>query len=822
MKSSVLTPSAVPPRAAAAQRMAEGFLRLSARGLSELSRRSLWSLSGQELLAAQAYFKKEGRDPTWAEMETVAQYWSEHCRHKTFNSPIAYSDNGRTRRIKSLFAETVAKATRDLKKPWCLSTFKDNAGIVSFGKSGKWALALKAETHNHPCALEPYGGAATGLGGVVRDVLAAGLGAKPVLATDVFCFGRPDDRGPLPEGALPPLRGLLSAVAGVGDYGNRLGIPLAGGGLWFEDGYRLTPLVFAGCAGILPRWAAGKKALPGDLIVAAGGRTGKDGIHGATFSSAELNGSAHAALQIGHAINEKKLLDALLRARDEKLYRFVTDCGAGGFSCAVTELAQAAGGARVDMEKAPLKTGDLEPWEIWLSESQERMVLAVPPSSLRALEKVFAAASCETAVLGEITRGGRITVEHGGARVADLSLDFLENGLPLAERKAVWKTPKAAKAAKPSFKSGAGTRCADILARALAHPNVCSRESVVRRYDYEVQAGTVIKPLQGVKHDGPGDACVIWPRAAVGESEGFSGFALAHGLNPSYGKIDPYWMAMACVDEALRNLVCVGADISQTALLDNFCWGSPDNPEILGSLVRAALGCYDAAKGFEAPFVSGKDSLFNEAKGASGKNVAVPGTLLITAAAPVRDVRKSVTMDVKAPGNPLYLLGWTSADLAGSLCAEILGVEGAGLPRVEPAAALKGFRAVLAAMDKGLVLSAHDLSEGGLAVAAAEMAFSGEFGLRLDLDAIACKGVIYSPEFLLFSESPSRILLEVPADREAEFVRATKSAPALRCVGRTIANPVLKVKGLDGLSVMEEPISALKAGWQKTLSEALA
>ncbi|MDE1975945.1 MAG: phosphoribosylformylglycinamidine synthase subunit PurL [Elusimicrobia bacterium] len=822
MKNAVLTTPKAAPSAAAPQRTVQEFLDLSARGLAELSRKSVWSLSEAELLAAQAYFKKESREPTWTEMETVAQYWSEHCRHKTFNSPIAYSDGSRTRRIKSLFAETVAKATKELKKPWCLSTFKDNAGIVSFGKSGKWALALKAETHNHPCALEPYGGAATGLGGVVRDVLAAGLGAKPVLATDVFCFGRPDDRKPLPEGAVPPLRGLLSAVAGVGDYGNRLGIPLAAGGLYFDDGYRLTPLVFAGCAGILPRWAVGKAAKPGDLIVAAGGRTGKDGIHGATFSSTELDGSARAAVQIGHPINEKKILDALLQARDRKLYRFITDCGAGGFACAVTELAAAAGGARVDLAKAPLKTADLEPWEIWLSESQERMVLAVPPANLRALEKIFADSFCEIAVLGEVVRNGRITVEHGGARVADLSLNFLENGLPRAERKAVWKAPKAAKAGKATLNPGAGRRCAEILSAALAHPNVCSRESVVRRYDYEVQAGTVIKPLQGVKHDGPGDACVIWPRAAVGEAEGFAGFALSHGLNPAYGKIDPYWMSLACVDEALRNLVCVGADISQAALLDNFCWGSPDNPVVLGTLVRAALGCYDAAKGFQTPFVSGKDSLYNEAKSAAGKSAPVPGTLLITAAAPVRDVRKSVTMDVKAPGNPLYLLGSTAADLAGSLCAEILGVEGAGLPRVDSKTALKGFRAVLAAMDKGLVLSAHDLSEGGLAVAAAEMAFSGEFGIRLELDALACKGVIYSPEVLLFSESPSRILLEVPADREAEFVRAAKGAPVLRCVGRTIANPILKVKGLDGLSVMEESIAALKARWQKTLSEALA
>ena len=772
------------------------------------------SLSDLEWAAISAHFKGLKREPTLAEVETIAQTWSEHCKHKTFTSPIRYAEGKKTRLIKNLFAETIVAATEAVKKSWCLSVFEDNAGVVAFGK--KWALAFKAETHNHPSALEPYGGSATGVGGVVRDVLGCGLGAKPVLNTDVFCVGRPDYAGALPEGAHHPARTLRGVIAGVRDYGNRMGIPTAGGGLWFDDDYRLNPLVFCGTVGVMPQWAVKKEVKPGDLIVTVGGRTGRDGLHGATFSSAELGADApSSAVQIGHAIQEKRVLDAMMAARDRRLYRSVTDCGAGGFSSAIGELG-AKCGAHVRLEDAPLKASDLESWEIWLSESQERMVLAVPPKSLKALEAVFAAESCELAVIGEFTRSGRLLVTHHERPVVDLDMKFLHKGLPRATREALYSPPAVQKPA-----GGATLKLNEAIRKMVGHLNVCSREWVIRQYDHEVQGGTVIKPLQGVRHDGPGDACVIWPHAATGDLKDLSGFSVAHGMNPEYGRLDPYWMAMASADEALRNLTCVGADPGRAALLDNFCWASPEDPKQLGALVRAVEGCRDASKGFNAPFISGKDSMFNQSKDEKGKDLAIPGTLLVSAIAPVPDTTKAITMDFKGPGNALYLIGRTNDELGGSLYHKVLGRSGGEVPKVtSPAAALDGFKSLHAAINRGLVQSAHDLSEGGLALAAAEMGFTGEFGCLLDLDEMPRDPRIYSHETLLFSESPSRILVEVRPEDESAFLRffgkGAKSAP-LRRVGSTMANPILKVVGLDGSILLEEPLKELKEAWQKTL-----
>ena len=789
------------------------FLGLTPKHLAALSAEHGWSLSELELSAIQSHFKAVGREPSLAEIETVAQTWSEHCKHKTFTGPIRFTEGKRTKLIASLMDETIAKATKELKAPWCLSVFKDNAGVVNF--SSGWALAIKVETHNHPCAIEPYGGAETGVGGVVRDILGVGLGAKPVLNTDVFCFARPDYDGPLPAGTLHPKRTLRSVVAGVRDYGNRMGIPTAAGGINFDNDYRLNPLVFVGCAGLMPTWAIDKEVKAGDLIVAAGGRTGRDGLHGATFSSASLTEEApSSAVQIGHAINEKRVLDALLAARDAKLFRAVTDCGAGGLSSAVGELA-AACGAKVQLEKTHLKATDLAPWEIWLSESQERMVFAVPPKNLKAFSEIFETEGCEFSVLGEFTSSGRLAVTHNGTSIVDLDMKFLHKGLPRAERKATWEPPKPVKNVPMSQKP-----TAEVLREALADLNVCSRESVIRQYDHEVQAGTVIKPLQGVRHDGPGDACVIWPHAATGNVENYAGFALSHGLNPAYGKLDPYHMALACADEALRNLLCVGADISRASFLDNFCWGSPDNPAQLGGLVKAAYGCYDAAKGYGVPFISGKDSFYNQSKDVNGKDLAIPGTLLITAVAPVVDVRQTITMDVKGPGNSLYLVGWTMDEFAGSLYNAICARNGGTVPQVNLKAASAAFKAASSAIAKKLVLSAHDLSEGGLAVAVSEMAFSGEFGAFIDLDQMPRDNRIFSNDVLLFSESQSRIILEVPTNNEAAFQKIMKGAFCKR-IGTTTANPILKVAGLDGSIIMEEPLSALKAAWQKTLPEML-
>ncbi|MCX5787302.1 MAG: phosphoribosylformylglycinamidine synthase subunit PurL [Elusimicrobia bacterium] len=790
----------------------------AAKELVEMSRLHGWSLSADEMAAIQAHFKKAGREPTRAEVETIAQTWSEHCKHKTFTSAVRFSDGKKQIRFKNLLKETVFAATEKLKKPWCLSVFRDNAGVVAF--DDEWAAAFKVETHNHPCAIEPYGGAATGVGGVIRDVLGVGLGAKPIFGTDVFCLCPPDYAGPLPDDVNHPRRTFSGVVEGVRDYGNRMGIPTVGGAIWFDPEFRFNPLVFCGTVGLMPRWAVEKSVSPGDLIVAMGGATGRDGLHGATFSSAALDDSSSpAAVQIGHAIAEKRVLDVLLQARDARLYRGVTDCGAGGFSSAVGELA-ADCGARVALENAKLKASDLEPWEIWLSESQERMVLAVPPKSLKALEALAAAEDVELCVLGQFTATGRLQVTFKGAPVVDLDMGFLHDGLPKKERTAVWQARPQNGSRKASGPSDAA-KLRRALGDLIGHWNVCSREWVIRQYDHEVQGGSIIKALQGTHADGPGDAAVVWPHAATGRTDDYRALAVGHGLNPNYGRIDPYAMAMNAADEALRNLVCVGADITRAAFLDNFCWGNPEDPKVLGALVRAALGCRDAALAFHVPFISGKDSLYNEYLDSKGERHNIPGTLLISAIAPVHDFRRAVTMDFKAPNDPLYLLGWTSDELGGSLYAEWCGRPLDGrVPEVEAGSALEHMRALSAAIARSLVASCHDLSEGGLAVAAAEMAFSGSFGACLDLDEVNRSKEVDSDEVVLFSESPSRFLIEVPEDKERDFLKAMKGQP-LKRIGSTLANPVLRVVSMDGTTLFEEGLDALKSRWRDRMPEAM-
>ena len=781
---------------------------LKAQELQALNSRRGWSLDARELAAIQAHFRALKREPTLAELETLAQAWSEPSRHKTFFGPVRFSDGKKTRLFKNLFEETIGKAAKQLKKSAGPCMFQDNPGIAAFGS--RWALAFQVETRNHHCAVEPCGGAESGVDGAIRGVMAAGLGAKPVLSTDVFCFAPPDYSGPLPEGALHPRRQLNCAVSGVRDYGNRMGIPTAAGALWFDEAYRLTPLVFCGAVGLLPAKDVFQEVKPGDLIVAAGGRTGRDGLR-----SADPAQTPHPAAQVGHAINGKKLLDALLAARDKKLYRAVTDCRAGGLASAVRKLA-AKCGARVRLDAVQLKTDDLLPWEIWLSESQERMVFAVPPRSLPAFQEVFAAEGCETAVLGEFLSASRLQAVHAETPVMDLDMSFLQHGLPPEEKAASWTPPKPAPAKAPASKKS----LAQDLTDCLGHLNVCSREWIIRQYDHEVQGGTVIKPLHGIRHDGPGDACVIWPHAVTGDASDFQGFAVTHGLNPAYGKLDPYRMALACVDEALRNLLCVGADVSRASLLYNFCWANPGDPAQLGALVRAAEGCRDAALGFGVSFISGKDSLYNQTPDVSGRELAVPGTLLISALAPVADVRRALTMEIKGPGNALYLAGLTAEELGGSLFHELRGQRGGAVPAVDPRAALSTFQAAQAALAKGLALAAHDLSEGGLGVAAAEMCFTGEFGASLDLDDIPRRAPIYSDEVLLFSESPSRILFEVAPDREAAFLKALRGVQVAR-IGTTVANPVLKVTGLDGRISLEAALGDLKNAWQGALPRRL-
>ncbi|MCA8938455.1 MAG: phosphoribosylformylglycinamidine synthase, partial [Planctomycetes bacterium] len=492
-------------------------------------------------------------------------------------------------------------------------------------------------------------------GGVIRDILGTGLGAKPIMNTDVFCFGYLDmAHGEVPKGALHPLRTMRGVVSGVRDYGNRMGIPTANGALFFDERYTGNPLVYAGSIGIIPKDKVHKEAQPGDKIVAVGGRTGRDGIGGATFSSVELTEESEVvssgAVQIGNAIQEKVVLDTLLQARDRDLYTCVTDCGAGGFSSAVGEMGEVTG-ARVELSACPLKYEGLSYREIWLSEAQERMVFAVPPAKLEEFLALFAAEDVETAVIGEFTGDGQMVATFKGDLVLDMPMSFLHDGLPKVERSAIWQGARTdrsklvSKASKHAF-SDAEALLEDIL----SSPNVCSKEYVVRQYDHEVQAMSAVKPLCGIYREGPSDAAAIVPKRGVDKA-----LVVGCGLNPHYGDIDPYWMAMASIDEALRNVVATGGKIDHTAILDNFSWGKCSNPVRLGELTRACAACFVAAKKLGTPFISGKDSLSNEFATDKG-TIAIPATLLITAAS-VTPITCLTTMDIKSASSSLWQIG---------------------------------------------------------------------------------------------------------------------------------------------------------------------
>jgi phosphoribosylformylglycinamidine synthase len=773
--------------------------------LTELSRAGQLSLSPAEMLAIQAHFRALGREPTACELETLAQTWSEHCKHKTFTSSIDFTPpDGAPRRIDNLLKSTIARATGELARPWCVSVFADNAGIVAFDQG--FDLAIKVETHNHPSAIDPYGGAGTGIGGVIRDVLGAGRGARPIANTDAFFVGPPDlPRERVPKGTMHPRRILRGVVAGVRDYGNRMGIPTVSGGVWFDEGYTANPLVYAGTIGILPHAAATKEVRAGDVIVAVGGRTGRDGIHGATFSSVELSEHSEtvssSAVQIGDPITEKRTLDCLVQARERGLYRAVTDCGAGGFSSAVGEMGEHTG-AEVELDAVRLKYPGLASHEVWISEAQERMVLAVPPEHVEALVALFAAEDVEATVLGGFTDTRRLVVKDRGEVVGELDMQFLHGGNPRPVRTARWERPALPDPGCPVPSQG----FARALLALLSAPEVASKEWIVRQYDHEVQGNSVVKPLVGVNGDAPSDAAVLQPLAGSRK-----GFALACGASARFGALDPYRMALAVIDEALRNVVAVGADPARIAILDNFSWGNCEKPDRLGALVLAAEGCYAAAKAFGTPFVSGKDSLNNEYR-VGAETLSIPPTLLVTALGIVPDVGRCVTMDAKRAGSRLYLVGETRPELGGSLLHHLAGRRGGTVPDVDLARAPRILAALHGAMQAGEVASCHDLSEGGLAVAAAEMAFGGGLGLALDLarvpalpapdgwDADACR---------LFSESCTRFLVEVAPAHAAAFERRFAGLPCAP-VGEVRAEPVLAVRGVAGRPLFELALEELR------------
>ncbi len=783
--------------------------------LEKLSRDSQLSLSLAEMRAIQAHFCELGRDPTDVELETLAQTWSEHCSHKTLKGRIEFTDaDGSVRRYDNLLKETIFAATQEIRRrlgeaDWCVSVFADNAGVVRFNDA--YHVCFKVETHNHPSAIEPYGGANTGLGGVIRDPLGTGLGAKPICNTDVFCFAPPDTPPEsLPPGVLHPLKVLKGVVAGVRDYGNRMGIPTVNGAVCFDERYLGNPLVYCGTVGLIPVNRCHKQPHDGDLIVVVGGRTGRDGIHGATFSSVQLTSESErvsgGAVQIGNAITEKKLLDVLLQAREEGLYHAITDCGAGGFSSAIGEMAEGLG-ASVQLDKAPLKYAGLSYTEIWISEAQERMVLAVPSEKWRRLQKLCASEDVEATALGRFEATGRLRLSYQEQQVADIDLHFLHHGRPAVVRQATWRSSSPSPLVGEGRGGGREKNLNDILLKILASPNVCSKEWIIRQYDHEVQGGSVLKPLVGLHEDGPGDAAVLMP--VLGE---WTGLAIGCGINPRYGDLDPYAMAAAAIDEAVRNVVAVGADPSRIALLDNFCWGNTDRPEVLGSLVRSAEACRDVALAYNMPFISGKDSLNNEFH-ADGRNIVIPPTLLISALGRVPDVRRCVTMDLKEPENLLFLVGVTKEEMGGSHYHLVRGLEGGAVPQPDLELAPRLFRKLHEAIVSGLVRSCHDVSEGGVAAAVAEMAFAG--GIGADLTRLGDNAL--SDDVLLFSESTTRFIVEIRPDKAAAFQMGLGSDIPLTQLGNTCNEQRLRIAGTNGEWLIWVELAALKEAWQKTM-----
>ncbi len=805
--------------------------------LVRISRDGVLALTLEEMKIIQAHYRSPkviaaraaqglGAKPTDVELECLAQTWSEHCKHKIFAATVHYEDeNGKKEEINSLFKSYIQRTTSDVRKrmgekDFCLSVFKDNAGVIRFNDD--WSLVFKVETHNSPSALDPYGGALTGIVGVNRDPFGTGQGAKLIFNTDVFCFADPFYAKPLPKRLLHPRRIFEGVVEGVEHGGNKSGIPTVNGSIVFDERFCGKPLVFCGTAGLMPAFVNGqpgheKSIKAGDLIVMTGGRIGKDGIHGATFSSEELNeNSPVTAVQIGDPITQKRMFDFLIRARDKGLYRFITDNGAGGLSSSIGEMAGECNGCRMDLAKAPLKYPGLEPWEILISEAQERMSLAVPPENIDEFLAMAQRFGVEATVLGEFTDNGVFHVLYEDKTVAWLPMAFMHEGLPPMQIPARWEVRRQAEvriAAKNDYTGD--------LKQLLSALNICSKESVVRRYDHEVQGGSVVKPFTGISNDGPSDAAVVRPLLGS-----FEAVVTAHGICPRYSDIDTWHMTTNAVDEALRNYVAVGGSLDLVAGLDNFCWcdpvlsdKTPDGSFKMAQLVRSNKALYDICLAYNLPLISGKDSMKNDFYDGSVK-ISIPPTLLFSVIGRMEDARKAVTMDAKRPGDLVYLLGATADELGGSEYSAANGFIGNNVPKVDPETAYGRYRAYHQAVNLGLVASCHDLSDGGLAVAAAESAFAGGCGMELKLAAVLYKGEAADrrDELLLFSESASRLLVTVHPEKRQAFEQCLQGT-GIAAIGKVTEKLQLTIEGIGGSAVVQADLAELKEAWQGTLRD---
>lgn len=740
--------------------------------------------------------------PTDIELECIAQTWSEHCKHKIFAAEVHYDDgSGEVRTITSLYKTYIQAATRKVAEQvdWLVSVFSDNAGVVRF--NDRYNVVIKAETHNSPSALDPYGGSITGIVGVNRDPLGTGIGSELLFNTWGYCLGSPFYDGHLPEGLMHPRRIRDGVHHGVIDGGNQSGIPWVRGFECFDDRFIGKPLVFCGTIGRMPREIRGKpshekEVRPGDLVVMAGGRIGKDGIHGATFSSEELRQESPAqAVQIGDPITQRKLYEFLIEARDLGLYRTLTDNGAGGLSSSIGEMCRMSGGADLDLAKAPLKYQGLQPWEVFLSEAQERMSLAVDPATLDALLALAARRDVEVTAIGTFTDDGRLTLRWGDRLTGVLDLDFLHDGCPRMSIPAAWSPPRIS----PPEPLPAPASRGPVLDDLLASLDLCSREDKSRSYDGEVKGLSVVKPFVGVASDVPSDATVC--RVSLDADDGL---VIAEGINPYYSDLDTYAMSAAVIDEAVRRIVSAGGRPGTIAGLDNFCWPdpvlsekTPDGPYKMAQLVRSNQALYDVCIGLGVPLVSGKDSMKNDST-RGGRKISIPPTLLFTAIGKIDDVRTAMTLSFKRPGDDLWLIGITRDELGASAFHRMLakrqdtpGHIGGAVPSYDLATAKRTCEAVHIAIRDGLLTSSHALTRGGLAVGAALCCLGGNLGADLDPKAVPADGRL-PKDAVLFSESTGRFLVSAPPDHRAALEELFAGLPAAR-VGTVSAEPRLRI-----------------------------
>ncbi len=772
----------------------------SAEELAELSKDKLF-LDDNEMSIIQKHFRKLDRDPTDAELEVIAGRWSEHCGHKTFNAKIMADGQEKP----PLFTRIKEAAQRHFGDK-VVSAFDDNAGVMRFYEGQ--AICGKVETHNSPSAIEPYGGAMTGSGGVFRDILGTGQGAKTVISTDMFCFAPPDiDGSKLPPGTLNPDYLQRRVVQGVRDYGNRMGIPTANGSIHYHEDFRAKPSVIVGAYGIMPEERAQKgEPEAGDLVVIMGGRTGRDGIHGATFSSGEMTERTasvnSSAVQIGNAIEEKRMFDAILLARDNDCIRAITDCGAAGFSSAIGEIGEDTG-VTVDISQVPLKYPGLAPWEIWLSESQERMVAAIPPKKIEEFQRICQQYNVEATVLGEFDGSNTLTVSYGEQSVVELDYEFLKEGLPQRVMEAHWKQPEIEEIRPKTPETP--EEWVDRFKAVLSHGNVCSKEPVVRQYDHGVQGGNIVPPFGGHDQSGPNDALVIRPE--LGKPYGI---VQSHGMNPILNRLDPYQGSIWATTEAMANYVAVGGDPDEVALVGNYIAPYPDE-DTMGALDQIVDGAVDMMDTLGAPVISGKDSLSSTYRGKDGEVIKIPPVYAVSAFGRIPDVEKTVTSEIKQDGSYLCLVGVPSDGLGGSTYYDVAGGSSAQVPEVDTQSLDKIFNGVHEAIESGSILACHDISEGGLVTAVAEMCFGSEIGAQINVPN-------KDSETFLFNETAGCFVMEVPKTTDPSRVFGDNVPYTV--IGHTNEKfaeaPDSRLTVLDqvGYIIFQTPISELKQAWQ--------